>query len=154
MAPYILYILYIFTVCTVYNVLYVNMSKIMFTELGCYAPMSEHLHLARKRTVFGEISKTRGMHACIIMSPMATDNETDESIRLLASVSIATSGQTNQFLQYKQWFGNVKKMVTTQPSAPRMQSNSERMAGCVVAVNHNYLKHMIARILEFGVHVQ
>jgi len=52
MAPYILYILYIFTVCTVYNVLYVNMSKIMFTELGCYAPMSEHLHLARKRTVF------------------------------------------------------------------------------------------------------
>ena len=46
---------------------------------ACYAPMSEHLHLARKRTVFGEISKTRGMHACIIMPPMATDNETDES---------------------------------------------------------------------------
>ena len=94
------------------------------------------------------------LYACIIMPPMATDNETDESIRLLASVSIATSGQTNQFLQYKQWFGNVKKMVTTQPSAPRMQSNSERMAGCVVAVNHNHLKHMIARSLEFGVHIQ
>ena len=78
------------------------------------------------------------LYACIIMPPMATDNETDESIRLLASVSIATSGQTNQFLQYKQWFGNVKKRVTTQPSAPRMQSNSERMAGCVVGVNHNH----------------
>ena len=36
-----------------------------------------------------------------------------------------TSGQTNQFLQYKQWFGKVKKKFTTQPSAPRMQSNSE-----------------------------
>ena len=34
----------------------------------------------------GEISKTRGMHACIIMPPMPTDNETDESIKLLASV--------------------------------------------------------------------
>ena len=37
-------------------------------------------------STLGEISKTRGMHACIIMPPMATDNETDESIRLLASV--------------------------------------------------------------------
>ena len=35
-----------------------------------------------------------------------------------------------------------------------MQSNSERMAGCVVAVNHNHLKHMIARSLEFGVHIR
>ena len=31
-----------------------------------------------------------------------------------------------------------------------MQSNSERMACCVVGVNHNHLKHMIARSLEFG----
>ena len=30
---------------------------------------------------------------------------------------------------------------TKQLSAPRMQSNSERMAGCVVAVHHNDLKH-------------
>ena len=37
-------------------------------------------------STLGEISKTRGMHACIIMPPMATDNETDESIRLLASI--------------------------------------------------------------------
>ena len=35
-----------------------------------------------------------------------------------------------------------------------MQSNSERMAGCVVAVNHNHLKQMIARSLEFGVHIR
>ena len=35
---------------------------------------------------------------------------------------------------------------TTQPPAPRMQSNSERMSGCVVAVHHKQLK-------QFGVHI-
>ena len=49
---------------------------------------------------------------------------------------------------------NLRSTSTTQPSAPRMQSNSERMAGCVVAVNHNHLKQMIARSLEFGVHLR
>ena len=84
----------------------------------CYAPMPEHLHLARERTVFLyaiapivctvqyciycilytltwyelkqddqlTVCQLFVMHACIIMPPMATGNETDESIRLLASV--------------------------------------------------------------------
>ena len=53
--------------------------------------------------------------------------------RLDASLCINRHKWSNKsVLQYKQWFGNVKNSVTTQPSAPRMQSNSERMAGCVV----------------------
>ena len=51
-------------------------------------------------------------------------------------------------LGFHNGLGMSKKRVTTQPSAPRMQSNSGKMAGCVVAVNHNHLKHMIARSLE------
>ena len=35
-----------------------------------------------------------------------------------------------------------------------VQTNPKRMSGCVVAVNHNHLKQMIARSLEFGVHIR
>ena len=48
----------------------------------------------------------------------------------------------------------LKIYVHDTTSDPRMQSNSERMAGWVVAVNHNHLKHMIALSFEFGVHIR
>ena len=43
-------------------------------------------------------------------------------------------------------------------SAPRMQSNSERMAGCAVAVHNNQLKHTYDsskfRVWNFEFHIK
>ena len=40
------------TVYTVYTVQYIDMIDVLFTKLRWCAPISEHLHLARKRTVY------------------------------------------------------------------------------------------------------
>ena len=63
--------------------------------------------------------------------------------------SSASNGRNSGYLA-THLMGPLRSTSTTQPSAPRMQNNSERMAGCVVAVHHNHLKHTYDSS-EFGV---
>ena len=167
----------------------------MFTELGCYAPMSEHLHLARKRTVFLYViaSIVCTVLYCIyciyciftwyglkqddqltVCQPFVNLQRTEHSRRDLQDErnarvhNNASNGNRQRNRRIYQAFGfDINRHKLSNKSVPSIQTmvwegqkqchdttlrsqNAEQLREngwlrCTVGVNHNHLKHMIAR---------